>query len=81
MAITIRNTDEHYYMIQALKDLTKSNVTTKALIKGAYLAVELGQQLEAEKERRIQAESELATLKATVNQYLNSQQALKSVLD
>lgn len=81
MAITIRNTDKHYYMIQALKALTSSNVTTKALIKGGYLAVELGQQLEAEKERRLRAESELAALKATVHQYLDSHRALTSALD
>ncbi|UXI02767.1 hypothetical protein [Photobacterium sp. TY1-4] len=81
MAITIRNTDEHYYMIRELKALTQSNVTTKALIKGGYLAVELGQQLEDERQRRIEAESKLAALKATVNQYLDSHQALKSAVD
>ena len=42
MAITIRDLDQHYFMIEELKALTNSNVTTKALIKGGYLAVDLG---------------------------------------
>ena len=63
-------------MIEDLKNLTNSNVTTKALIKGGYMAVELGKQYEEEREKRLQVEAELAALKATVNQYLNSKQAL-----
>jgi len=76
MAITIRDIDKHYFMIEDLKNLTNSNVTTKALIKGGYMAVELGKQYEEEREKRLQVEAELAALKATVNQYLNSKQAL-----
>ena len=30
MAITIRDIEQHYYMIESLKSLTKTNVTTKA---------------------------------------------------
>ncbi|WP_299018711.1 hypothetical protein [uncultured Photobacterium sp.] len=67
-------------MIEELKSLTNSNVTTKALIKGGYLAVELGKNYEEEKEKRIKAETELAALKATINQYLISKQALNDSL-
>ncbi len=80
MAITIRDTEKHYFMIEELKSLTNSNVTTKALIKGGYLAVELGKNYEEEKEKRIKAETELAALKATINQYLISKQALNDSL-
>ena len=76
MAITIRDIDKHYFMIEDLKALTNSNVTTKALIKGGYMAVELGKQYEDEKERRLKAEAELAALRETINQYLSGQQAL-----
>ncbi|WP_305809808.1 hypothetical protein [Photobacterium kishitanii] len=55
MAITIRDIDQHYYMIEALKSLTETNVTTKALIKGGYLAVEIGEQLEQETNRRLKS--------------------------
>ncbi|MCW8330897.1 hypothetical protein MD588_19065 [Photobacterium sp. SDRW27] len=68
-------------MIEDLKSLTNSNVTTKALIKGGYMAVELGKQYEEEKEKRHQAEAELAALKATINQYLNSKQALVEAIN
>ena len=80
MAITIRNIEKHYFMIEELKELTNSNVTTKALIKGGYMAVELGKQYEEEKIKRIQAEAELAALKATVSHYLNSKQALADAI-
>lgn len=76
MAITIRDIDKHYFMIEDLKALTNSNVTTKALIKGGYMAVELGKQYEDEKDRRLKAEAELAALRETINQYLSGQQAL-----
>ncbi|WP_305845774.1 hypothetical protein [Photobacterium kishitanii] len=66
MAITIRDIDQHYYMIEALKSLTETNVTTKALIKGGYLAVEIGEQLEQETNRRLKAEKELAELKEKI---------------
>ncbi|MGF1718075.1 hypothetical protein [Photobacterium chitinilyticum] len=81
MAITIRDTDKHYFMIEELKALTNSNVTTKALIQGGYMAVELGKQYEEEKEKRLKIEAELATLKETVNQYLSSQQALINAIN
>ncbi|OLQ70001.1 hypothetical protein BIT28_10675 [Photobacterium proteolyticum] len=80
MAITIRDIDKHYFMIEDLKALTNSNVTTKALIKGGYMAVELGKQYEEEKERRLKAEAELAAIRETINQYLSSQQALISAV-
>ena len=80
MAITIRDIEKHYFMIEELKDLTNSNVTTKALIKGGYMAVELGKQYEDEKEKRLKAEAELETLRAVVNQYLNSKQALADAI-
>lgn len=80
MAITIRDIDKHYFMIEDLKALTNRNVTTKALIKGGYMAVELGKQYEDEKERRLKAEAELAALRETINQYLSSQQALISAV-
>ncbi|MGF1726392.1 hypothetical protein [Photobacterium nomapromontoriensis] len=63
-------------MIEDLKVLTESNVTTKALIKGGYLAVDLGKQLEEEKQRRLAAELALAELQHKVQLYLSSQQAL-----
>ncbi|MGR5149682.1 hypothetical protein ACQKP8_24430 [Photobacterium alginatilyticum] len=81
MAITIRDIDKHYFMIEDLKALTNSNVTTKALIKGGYMAVELGKQYEDEKERRLKAEAELAALRETIKQYLSSQQALISAVE
>ncbi|WP_064604164.1 hypothetical protein [Photobacterium sp. J15] len=80
MAITIRDIEQHYFMIEELKQLTESKVTTKALIKGGYLAVDIGKQLEEEKEKRLKAEAELAELKATISQYLDSKQALINVL-
>lgn len=76
MAITIRDVDQHYYMIEELKSLTESNVTTKALIKGGYMAVELGKQLEQEKENRIKAEQALSDLQQKIQHYLASHQAL-----
>ena len=76
MAITIRDIDQHYYMIEALKFLTKTNVTTKALINGGYLAVEIGEQLEQETIRRLKAEKELAELKEKVTIFIKSKEAL-----
>ncbi|MGF1684226.1 hypothetical protein [Photobacterium minamisatsumaniensis] len=76
MAITIRNIEKHGYMIDDLKSLTGTSVTTKALIKGGYLAVELGDKLEEEHNKRIQAEEELLRLKAKVQHYFSSQKEL-----
>ena len=76
MAITIRDIEKHYYMIEELKALTESNVTTKALIKGGYLAVDLGKQLEAEKQKRQEAEMALAALEEKVQAFVSSQRAL-----
>ena len=81
MAITIRDLDQHYYMIEDLKKLTKSNVTTKALIQGGYLAVDLGKQLEVELELRIKAEDELKQLKEKLANYIESKQALLGAID
>lgn len=81
MAITIRDLDQHYYMIEDLKKLTKSNVTTKALIQGGYLAVDLGKQLEAEVELRIKAEDELKQLKEKLANYIESQRALLGAIN
>ncbi|PSV53721.1 hypothetical protein [Photobacterium sp. GB-1] len=80
MAITIRDIDKHYYMIASLKSLTNSNVTTKALIKGGYLAVDLGQQLEDERLKRIKAESELQELKQKFSSYIKSKEELLDAL-
>lgn len=80
MAITIRDIDKHYYMIESLKSLTESNVTTKALIKGGYLAVDLGQQLEEERLKRKKAESELQELKEKFTSYIKSKEALLNAL-
>ncbi|PSU24616.1 hypothetical protein C9J21_04340 [Photobacterium phosphoreum] len=76
MAITIRDIDQHYYMIEALKSLTETNVTTKALIKGGYLAVEIGEQLEKETIRRLKAEKELLELKEKILLFIQSKDAL-----
>ncbi|MGF1687886.1 hypothetical protein L4C36_14535 [Photobacterium japonica] len=76
MAITIRDIEQHYYMIEELKSLTESNVTTKALIKGGYLAVDLGKQLEDEKQKRLAAEAALVVLQDKVKAYMTSQQSL-----
>ena len=76
MAITIRDIDQHYYMIEALKSLTETNVTTKALIKGGYLAVEIGEQLEKEINRRLKAEKELLELKDKIALFNQSKDAL-----
>ena len=76
MAITIRDIDQHYYMIEALKSLTETNVTTKALIKGGYLAVEIGEQLEKETILRLKAEKELLELKGKISLFIQSKDAL-----
>ena len=76
MAITIRDIEQHYYMIESLKSLTKTNVTTKALIKGGYLAVEVGEQLEQETLLRKKAEQELAELKGKIAFFIQSKEAL-----
>ncbi|MCP4957114.1 MAG: hypothetical protein GY919_16170 [Photobacterium aquimaris] len=76
MAITIRDIEQHYYMIEALKSLTETNVTTKALIKGGYLAVEIGEKLEKETIRRQQAENELIELKQKISIFINSKEEL-----
>ncbi|MEC6797395.1 hypothetical protein VXS03_10050 [Photobacterium sp. S4TG1] len=76
MAITIRDIDQHYYMIEALKSLTETNVTTKALIKGGYLAVEIGEKLEKETILRLKAETELAELKEKIAFFIQSKEAL-----
>ncbi|EAR53661.1 hypothetical protein SKA34_13930 [Photobacterium sp. SKA34] len=80
MAITIRDIDKHYYMIESLKSLTNSNVTTKALINGGYLAVDLGQKLEKERLKRIKAESELQELKQKFSSYIKSKEELLDAL-
>ncbi len=80
MALTIRDVDQHYYMIESLKSLTESNVTTKALIKGGYLAVDLGQQLEDERIKRIKAETELKELKEKFAAYIKSKDELLNAL-
>ncbi|KHT63717.1 hypothetical protein RJ45_10185 [Photobacterium gaetbulicola] len=79
MAITIRDIDKHYFMIEELKSITESNVTTKALIKGGYMAVELGKELEQEKEKRIKAEQALNDLQQKIQHYLSSHQALVDI--
>ncbi|MCQ1059854.1 hypothetical protein NHN17_17540 [Photobacterium sp. ZSDE20] len=66
-------------MIEELKSITESNVTTKALIKGGYMAVELGKQLEQEKENRIKAEQALSDLQQKIHHYLTSHQALVDI--
>ncbi|OBU14666.1 hypothetical protein [Photobacterium aquimaris] len=76
MAITIRDIEQHHYMIEALKSLTETNVTTKALIKGGYLAVEIGEKLEKETIRRQQAENELIELKQKISIFINSKEEL-----
>ncbi|PSW14831.1 hypothetical protein C9I98_21865 [Photobacterium sanctipauli] len=80
MAITIRNIEQHYYMIEDLKALTETSVTTKALIKGGYLAVELGDKLAHEKKKREQAEEELTILKTKITRYLESQHELMNAM-
>ncbi|GAL03577.1 hypothetical protein JCM19237_6471 [Photobacterium aphoticum] len=59
-------------MIEELKALTESNVTTKALIKGGYLAVDLGKQLDAEKQKRQEAEMALAALEEKVQAFVST---------
>lgn len=80
MAITIRDIDQHHYMIEALKSLTGSNVTTKALIKGGYLAVDIGDKLEKETAQRIKAEKELEELKEKIASYFQSKEELMNTL-
>ena len=80
MAITIRDIEQHYYMIEDLKSLTKSNVTTKALIKGGYMAVELGKMLEEEKANVKNLEQELADLKDIISTQLQLQQRMKAAV-
>ncbi|OAN17922.1 hypothetical protein A3K86_03115 [Photobacterium jeanii] len=80
MAITIRDIDQHYYMIEDLKSLTGNKVTTKALIKGGYIAVELGEQLKLEQEAHEKTKKELEELKSLVAGYLNHQKALTDYL-
>ena len=80
MAITIRDIEQHYYMIEDLKSLTKSNVTTKALIKGGYMAVELGKMLEEEKANVKKLEQELADLKDIISTQLQLQQRMKAAV-
>lgn len=63
-------------MIEALKSLTETNVTTKALIKGGYLAVEIGEKLEQETILRLKAENELAELKEKIAFFIQSKEAL-----
>ncbi len=81
MAITIRDIDQHYYMIEALKSLTDTNVTTKALIKGGYLAVEIGEKLEQETLLRKKAEQELAELKEKITFFIQSKEALRKAIN
>ncbi|MHA6605426.1 hypothetical protein [Photobacterium damselae] len=76
MAITIRDIESHYYMIEELKSLTNTNVTTKALIKGGYLAVDIGKQLAKETERRKAVEEELEQLKQLLDDHIKAQSAL-----
>lgn len=76
MAITIRNVEKHYYMIEDLKQLTGNKVTTKALIKGGYMAVELGNQLKQEQDSHQQTKDELQQLKNVVSNYLHHHNAL-----
>ncbi|HIF9390572.1 TPA: hypothetical protein ACX6R5_002474 [Photobacterium damselae] len=76
MAITIRDIESHYYMIEGLKSLTNTNVTTKALIKGGYLAVDIGKQLTEETERRKAVEEELEQLKQLLDAHIKAQAAL-----
>ncbi|WIH25887.1 hypothetical protein [Photobacterium damselae] len=76
MAITIRDIESHYYMIEELKSLTNTNVITKALIKGGYLAVDIGKQLAEETERRKAVEEELEQLKQLLDAHIKAQAAL-----
>ncbi|HIF9222513.1 TPA: hypothetical protein ACX6QE_000227 [Photobacterium damselae] len=63
-------------MIEELKSLTNTNVTTKALIKGGYLAVDIGKQLTEETERRKAVEEELEQLKQLLDAHIKAQAAL-----
>ncbi|WP_348631041.1 hypothetical protein [Photobacterium damselae] len=63
-------------MIEELKSLTNTNVTTKALIKGGYLAVDIGKQLAEETERRKAVEEELEQLKQLLDAHIKAQSAL-----
>lgn len=78
MAITIRDVDKHFYMIEDLKQLTGNKVTTKALIKGGYMAVELGNQLKQEQDSHQQTKDELLQLKEIVANYLHHHNALSN---
>ncbi|MBE3898731.1 hypothetical protein HJ158_05785 [Vibrio parahaemolyticus] len=76
MAITIRNTDDHKEMLDALSELTEQTTMSKALIKGGYMAISYKERYELEKERRCELEHELRVLRSKANNFVN---ALKSL--
>ncbi|EPJ0261955.1 hypothetical protein ACTBKU_001781 [Vibrio parahaemolyticus] len=76
MAITIRNTDEHKEMLDALSELTEQTTMSKALIKGGYMAISYKERYELEKERRYELEHELRVLRSKTNNFVNALNAL-----
>ncbi|MEK2409134.1 hypothetical protein ACEWBT_05295 [Vibrio parahaemolyticus] len=76
MAITIRNTDEHKEMLDALSELTEQTTMSKALIKGGYMAISYKERYELEKERRYELEHELRVLRSKANNFVNALKAL-----
>ncbi|AUI86145.1 hypothetical protein BS333_06955 [Vibrio azureus] len=71
MALTIRDTHKHEYMLAELKEQTGTNTMSKALIQGGYDALKY-KELYLEEKKKTQALRE---------QLLNKNEAVNSFLD
>ncbi|MDG3089149.1 hypothetical protein P7F88_25135 [Vibrio hannami] len=72
MALTIRTTEETEKMLDKLTELTNEKASSKALIKGGYIAIE---QSKLAEDRRVEIQTlqrELRELKWTVSNFQNA---------
>lgn len=77
MAITIRDIDNHQLMLSQLKELTELPTMSKSLIQGGYLALQYHQLYQQQQEENQKLCSELESLRAKVDGFVDAFEALK----
>ncbi|WP_231580665.1 hypothetical protein [Photobacterium gaetbulicola] len=81
MAITIRDTEKHQNMIDALKELTGKATQSGALIEGGYAALEFSQLHDEQLRENRRLQQEIYHLKSKVLNYVNALDGLREVTE
>ena len=79
MALTIRDTHKHEYMLAELKHQTETNTMSKALIKGGYEAIKYKELFLKEQEKNQVLRDQLLRRDEAVNAFLSSFEHLSHV--